>query len=343
MIRHQPIKEGGWVAIHEDITERFQAQQRIEHMARHDTLTGLSNRACFHESVERAIEALPDGQTFALLCVDLDRFKEANDALGHGVGDAILREVAVRLRQCAGPRDTPARIGGDEFAVVHVGPIDEASLGAFARRILDAIDRPMEIDGTRVDVGASIGVSRAPLDDVEGPLAAPHGGCGALPRQGGGPRRLPDLPRRDGRQAARAPSPGRRLARRHRRQRLRSPLPADRRRQHLGDPHLRSARPLAASGARHDRLWRLHPARRADRADRRARRLDPARRLPGGDALAGRGAGLGQCLRPAVRRRSARGDGRGRSSRDRPCARPARARNHRIRHAGRRRRQAGDP
>jgi len=169
LIRHQPIKEGGWVAIHEDITERFQAQQRIEHMARHDALTGLANRASFHDKVEQAIGALHGGQTFALLCVDLDRFKEVNDTLGHAVGDGILKEIAARLKLCAGAPDTPARIGGDEFAIVHIGAIDEDALGVFASRVIEALDAPIDIDGRRVNIGASIGISRAPRDGAEGP------------------------------------------------------------------------------------------------------------------------------------------------------------------------------
>jgi diguanylate cyclase (GGDEF)-like protein len=170
LMRHQPIKEGGWVATHEDITERHKAQEQLSHMARHDALTGLPNRLLFQERMERAVAGLQRGDAFAVLCVGLDHIKSANDALGHAVGDALLREVAGRLNTCVLGSDTVARIGGGEFAILQVGIVGPEEPGDLAQDILDALARPYEIEGHQINIDASIGMALAPRDETAGPL-----------------------------------------------------------------------------------------------------------------------------------------------------------------------------
>jgi diguanylate cyclase (GGDEF)-like protein len=168
LVRHQPIKEGGWVATHEDITERHEAEERLSHLARHDALTGLANRVLLQERMEEAVAGLERGEEFAVLCLDLDHFKETNDALGHVVGDVLLREIAARLKACVGETDTVARAGGDEFAIVELGISGTAETAALAQRLLEAIAAPFEIEGHKINIGASIGIALAPRDGTLG-------------------------------------------------------------------------------------------------------------------------------------------------------------------------------
>jgi diguanylate cyclase (GGDEF)-like protein len=163
-VAHQPLREGGWVETYEDVTERLQSEAKIVYMARHDALTGLPNRLLLGERVEQALAQCGRGDDFALLCLDLDHFKEINDTLGHPTGDALLRAVAERLSACIREVDSVARLGGDEFAIVQVGlrGPDEATL--LARRIVDTIKKPFEIEGHRFTIGVSIGISMAPSD-----------------------------------------------------------------------------------------------------------------------------------------------------------------------------------
>jgi diguanylate cyclase (GGDEF)-like protein len=170
LIRHQPIPEGGWVTTHEDITERRKADERLAHMARHDALTGLPNRVLLQERLERAVGRLAQGEQFAVLCLDLDHFKEINDTLGHPVGDALLRDFAGRLQAAVRDTDTVARIGGDEFAIVQGAIGDPAEAGDLARRVLELVAEPCEIAGHPIDIGVSIGIACAPRDDEEGGL-----------------------------------------------------------------------------------------------------------------------------------------------------------------------------
>ena len=128
----------------------------------HDTLTGLPNRAMFAERMDEALSHV-QRQSVALLCLDLDRFKQVNDTLGHSCGDALLRCVADRLRGNVRPDDTVTRLGGDEFAVIQMASgADEAR--CLAQRLVDALSEPYELAGHRVVVGASIGVALAPGD-----------------------------------------------------------------------------------------------------------------------------------------------------------------------------------
>jgi diguanylate cyclase (GGDEF)-like protein len=170
LVRTRPLKEGGWVGTHEDISERRSVEARLSHMARHDALTGLANRLHFGEKKDQAVAGLARGGQFAILCVDLDRFKQANDALGHAVGDAVLREVAARIRSCLRDTDTAARIGGDEFAILQTDISGPGEPDDLARRLLRELTQPYEIDVHRIHVGASIGIALAPKDETVGPL-----------------------------------------------------------------------------------------------------------------------------------------------------------------------------
>jgi diguanylate cyclase (GGDEF)-like protein/PAS domain S-box-containing protein len=161
----EPMKGGGWVATFEDITEWQRAQEQIFHMARHDALTNLPNRTLFREQLEQAIELADRNDQLAVLCLDLDHFKEINDSLGHPIGDALLGEVAARLRQCIGQNDAVARLGGDEFAIVQFcRDYDVSAAGQLAGRVVEAVSAPYEIEGHHIIIGTSIGISLAPTD-----------------------------------------------------------------------------------------------------------------------------------------------------------------------------------
>jgi diguanylate cyclase (GGDEF)-like protein/PAS domain S-box-containing protein len=147
-----------------DVTEQTELADQLRRSAFEDDLTGLANRALLRD---RASMALADPSSVAMLLVDLDRFQPLNDALGHSVGDEILRTVAGRMRACVRPSDTVARIAGDEFAAL-VSGADERALDAVVERMLDACRQPMTIEGREVRVTVSIGVARATKDgDVE--------------------------------------------------------------------------------------------------------------------------------------------------------------------------------
>lgn len=151
-----------------DVTERKQAEERLTHAARHDTLTGLPNRALFRERLNQATSRAQYGQGFAVLCLDLDRFKDVNDTFGHPQGDRLLIEVAARLREELRPDDTLARLGGDEFAVIHASSGDPEEVGRLARRLVDRLGEPFVLSGQRVLIGASVGVAVAPRDGAQG-------------------------------------------------------------------------------------------------------------------------------------------------------------------------------
>lgn len=156
--------DGSCVALHEDVTEQRQAQERISFLARHDLLTGLPNRGVLREEIERALAASRRGEALALLCLDLDRFKPVNDTYGHAAGDALLKQVALRLRECVREVDVVARLGGDEFAVVQRGGEQPAASTRLAQRIIDVLARPFGVEGHEVHIGTSVGIALAPHD-----------------------------------------------------------------------------------------------------------------------------------------------------------------------------------
>jgi diguanylate cyclase (GGDEF)-like protein len=164
-VRTTPLPDGEAVRTYTDITERKQAERRIEYLAYHDGLTGLANRALLNDRLSQAVEhARRSGASFAVLALDLDRFKAINDTCGHDVGDAALRKIAERLREAVRAADTVARIGGDEFLVLQTSPTQPGSAVELARRLADTLSQPLEVAGNQVEIGTSIGVAMYPSD-----------------------------------------------------------------------------------------------------------------------------------------------------------------------------------
>ena len=163
-ITRQMMSTGGWLTAHEDITERARNEQRIAYLAQHDLLTGLANRAMFSERLDEAAKRLQrHGTTFTVLMLDLDKFKNVNDTLGHPAGDQLLVEVAQRLKSSLRDTDVVARLGGDEFAIIQENEKNQSEGAALlAQRIIQLIAQPFEIDSHRVGVGTSIGIALAP-------------------------------------------------------------------------------------------------------------------------------------------------------------------------------------
>jgi len=148
-----------------DVTARKQAEARIEYLATRDALTGLPNRALLTDRAGQAIlTAARSRAQFAVLCVDLDRFKLVNDSLGHQAGDALLRAVADRLQNTLSREDTLARLGGDDFVLLWNGLKSAEDAAVLAQRILSILARPFTVEGNALNVGASIGISIYPND-----------------------------------------------------------------------------------------------------------------------------------------------------------------------------------
>ncbi len=153
-----------------DISSRRRAEGDLQHMAYHDSLTDLANRACFHERLQAAVERSEQDPAarFAVMYIDLDRFKVVNDGLGHAAGDQLLKEVALRLRRTVRPADLVARLGGDEFAVLLEGFARRGDLVQLGERLLRALEEPMTLHGTELRPACSIGLTFGD-DDARGP------------------------------------------------------------------------------------------------------------------------------------------------------------------------------
>ncbi len=160
--RKVPVASGGWLATHEDVTERIRAQERIAHLAHYDVLTELPNRVLMRGHLEHRVAQLAEGKPFAILYIDVDEFKGVNDTLGHAAGDELLRQVAQRLRSCVGPEDLVARLGGDEFAIVKEGAREQDTLSLLAEQIMQALRAPVACRGQQLPIDASIGIAIAP-------------------------------------------------------------------------------------------------------------------------------------------------------------------------------------
>jgi diguanylate cyclase (GGDEF)-like protein/PAS domain S-box-containing protein len=165
-IRDHEGKPQYLVGVIEDVTERRRAEERIAHMAHHDPLTDLPNRAAFSQHLASTLNlSAAAGSEFAVLCIDLDRFKEVNDIFGHSVGDALLTEVGRRLKDVAGDA-LLARLGGDEFTIIAEGP-QPTTAEALADRLLAVAADDLEINGHTLRIGLSIGVAIYPTDGTD--------------------------------------------------------------------------------------------------------------------------------------------------------------------------------
>ncbi len=158
-IRRKRKPDGGMITSTVDITDRRRLEARIEHMAYHDALTGLANRLLLLDRLEKMLAGRRTPDELTVFCLDLDHFKEVNDTLGHQVGDALLQAAADRLRDSVRQSDLVARTGGDEFVIVQSSSNATLSAAELANRLIDVVGAPYEINGHRVIVGVSVGVS----------------------------------------------------------------------------------------------------------------------------------------------------------------------------------------
>jgi len=150
----------GFRGIGTDLTEQRRSEQEISRLARFDSLTGLPNRALMRQTLDEALRNAATRQKgCALFLIDLDRFKNVNDTLGHPVGDALLRQVAQRLTSVMGEHGQIGRLGGDEFKAVLPGTVDIGFLESLARTLIEQVSRPYSIEGHRVSIGASVGIA----------------------------------------------------------------------------------------------------------------------------------------------------------------------------------------
>ncbi|MEO8156852.1 MAG: diguanylate cyclase [Betaproteobacteria bacterium] len=147
------------------LSELYESKRDVDHLARHDALTGLANRLMFHDRLEHAIaNSQRSGKKVALIYIDLDGFKEINDSGGHALGDKVLTAVSAQLKKSVREIDTVARLGGDEFIIL-IGAIDNPDqVGLIAQKLLEGFRVPMNIDGRSLPVGISIGISVFPRD-----------------------------------------------------------------------------------------------------------------------------------------------------------------------------------
>jgi diguanylate cyclase (GGDEF)-like protein len=164
MMQHHPMKDGGWVSTHEDVTEQRQNEARIQYLARHDALTDLPNRVQFLDEMALTEAAIERGEKAAVLYIDLDHFKQVNDTLGHSIGDELIKQAGVRLWGTTRECDVLARLGGDEFALILRQVESEADAARVADRIIKVIASPFRIGEHQIDIGASVGIAMAPGD-----------------------------------------------------------------------------------------------------------------------------------------------------------------------------------
>jgi diguanylate cyclase (GGDEF)-like protein len=162
------LSNAGILVTVKDISKEKRAQAEIDYLAHNDPLTGLANRAFYQLELGRTIERMKGVSKTAVLCLDLDRFKTVNDALGHAVGDELLKHVAQRIRHHVRTTDVVARLGGDEFAVIQLDVRQPENVAVLARRLVDVLAEPFDIGGNAIQLGATVGIALAPDDSIDG-------------------------------------------------------------------------------------------------------------------------------------------------------------------------------
>ena len=173
MLHSMPLRQDSGESTHslvmsDDVTNGRTVVEHLERRAHHDQLTGLPNRYVLNDRLDQAIsQARQDGGSFALVFVDVNHFKQINDFLGHDVGDELLRLVAARLAHCVRTYDTVSRVGGDEFVLLLPNMPTHFDVAAVRKRVSDALKRPVLLNGRRIELSCSIGVSVYPLDGCD--------------------------------------------------------------------------------------------------------------------------------------------------------------------------------
>jgi diguanylate cyclase (GGDEF)-like protein len=285
---HQPMPAGGWVALHQDITEQKRAEEQIAHLAHHDGLTDLPNRVLLSERLEAALSRLRSDECLAVHYLDLDLFKNVNDTLGHAVGDELLRAVAERLQSLVRESDIIARLGGDEFAIVQTGLRRDADAAMLAQRIRNGFQSPYALKEHQIVTDVSIGIAVAPADGEDADKLLRHADLAlyAAKADGRATHRFFE-PQMDGRlKERRAVEVALRGAGEWR---VRAPLSAGREPCARRNQWLRGTAALAASPTRHDPAFGIYSCGGGDGAHQSDRRM---------------GAQNGLCRRCGVARRS---------------------------------------
>ncbi len=278
-----------------DITERKQAESRIAELATRDPLTGLPNRLLLSDRLARGITAAHrEGGLLAVMFVDLDHFKRINDTLGHDIGDQLLREVAKRIGGVLRKGDTLSRLGGDEFVVVLEGLKAAEDAGQVARKLIDALSQPYDIEGHTLNTAASAGIAIYPTDGTDATTLMRHADTAMYVAKSSGRKNYQFFSAEMNVRATerlRLEAALRGAVERGRAARL---LPAARGRRRRHADRRRGAAAVAAPGARAAGRRALHAARRGNRPHPLDRRVGAAER--------GRpGAGLARAARPGVR------------------------------------------
>ena len=157
-----------YIALFSDITERRASFERIQHLAHYDALTHLPNRTLLNDHIDMSIAGAKRNHTrFAVLFLDLDRFKIVNDTMGHHVGDTLLQAVAGRLQECVRESDTVARLGGDEFVILLGDINDEKDAALVAQKIIALVSKPFMLGDYQANIGTSIGISIYPAHGAD--------------------------------------------------------------------------------------------------------------------------------------------------------------------------------
>jgi diguanylate cyclase (GGDEF)-like protein len=289
--------------------EKTKADERIEYLASHDSLTDLPNREMFNELLRHAIAAAGRYQRrFAVLFIDLDRFKIINDSLGHEAGDTLLVEIAGRLRQTLRSSDVVARLGGDEFVVILEETAASDDVECIARNLLAVLSQPLQLSGHECHTTASIGIAMYPSDGVDVPTLTKNADMAMYLAKEDGKERLSFLHQRGQEPVDRTTDAGNGSASCPRSQSVRAALSAEGGYGERTDYRRRGAVALDPSRARRVAAHAIHPARRGNRIDRSNRPLGAEGSLRAEHGLAAPriapGFDGGQSLAATVRRRA---------------------------------------